>query len=184
MSREEIIEILGILKVAYPRFYANMTKDEAEKTISLWSEMFKNDSPELVAIAVKKLITELQFPPTIADIKNTMYKLVDRTEDNTELWNKFLKALKNSGYNSREEYEQLPKIVQKFAGSPERLRDYAMMDLDTINTVVKGQFLKQIDSLKVRQKENAMLPEEARCFIETLSEKMDIKQIGGKNEIQ
>ena len=94
MSREEIIEILGILKVAYPRFYANMTKDEAEKTISLWGEMFKNDSPELVAIAVKKLITELQFPPTIADIKNTMYKLVDRTEDNTELWNKFLKALK------------------------------------------------------------------------------------------
>ena len=61
---------------------------------------------------------------------------------------------------------------------------YAMMALDTINTVVKGQCLKQIDSLKVRQKENAMLPEEARCFIETLSEKMDIKQIGGKNEIQ
>ncbi len=178
MNREEIIEIFGILKVAYPRFYANMTKDEAEKTISLWNEMFKDDAPELVAIAVKKLIMELQFPPTIADIKNTMYKLVDKTEDNTELWNKFIKALKNSGYNSKEEYEKLPEIVQKFAGSPERLKDYAMMDLEVINTVVKGQFLKQIDSLKVRQKENAMLPEATRRVIDSIANKIDVKQIG------
>lgn len=177
MNREKIIDILGILKVAYPRFYANMTKDEAEKTINLWCEMFKNDPPELVAIAVKKLITELQYPPTIADIKNTMYKLVDRIEDNTELWNKFIKALKNSGYNSKEEYEKLPEIVQKFVGSHERLRDYAMMDLDTINTVVKGQFLKQIDSLKIRQRENAMLSEEVKNVIMSLSNRMDVKQL-------
>ncbi len=183
MNRKSVIEILGILKVAYPKFYANMTKDEAEKTINLWCEMFKNDAPELVAIAVKKLIMELQFPPTIADIKNTMFKLVDKTEDNTELWNKFLKALKNSGYNSKIEFEQLPELVQRFVGSPERLRDYAMMDLNTVNTVVKGQFLKQIDSLKVRQKENLMLPKETKDIIEALSSKMDIKQIGGLNEI-
>lgn len=183
MSRKEIIDILGILKVAYPRFYANMTKDEAEKTINLWCEMFKNDVPELVAIAVKKLIIELQYPPTIADIKSTMYKLVDKTEDNTDLWNRFLKALKNSGYNSKTEFEKLPEIVQRFVGSPERLRDYAMMDLNTVNTVVKGQFLKQIDSLKVKQKENLMLPRETKDIIEALSNKMDIKQIGGLNEI-
>ncbi len=180
MNREEIIDILEILKTAYPRFYANMTKDEAEKTIRLWNEMFKDDAPELVAIAVKKLIMELQFPPTIADIKNTMYKLTDRTEDNTELWNKFLKALSNSGYNSKEEYEKLPEIVQRFVGSSERLKDYAMMELDTVNTVVKGQFLKQIDSLKIRQKENAMLPKETRKFIDNIANKMDIKQIGEK----
>lgn len=180
MNREEVIEILGILKTAYPRFYANMTKDEAEKTINLWCEMFKNDNIELIAIAVKKLITELQFPPTIADIKNTMYKLIDRTEDNTELWNKFLKALKNSGYNSKTEYEKLPEIVQRFTGTPERLKDYAMMDLETLNTVVKGQFLKQIDSLKIRQKEIAMLPDESKRIIQTLSNKMDLKQIGGE----
>lgn len=179
MNREKIIDILGILKTAYPRFYANMTKEEAEKTINLWCEMFKNDVPELVAIAVKKLITELQYPPTIADIKNTMYKLVDRTEDNTDLWNKFLKALKNSGYNSKTEFEKLPEIIQRFAGSPERLKDYAMMDLDTVNTVVKGQFLKQIDSLKIQQRENLLLSEETRNIIQTLANKMDVKQIGG-----
>lgn len=178
MNREKIIDILGILKIAYPRFYANMTKEEAEKTINLWCEIFKNDAPELVVIAVKKLITELQYPPTIADIKNTMYTLTDRTEDNTDLWNRFLKSLKNSGYNSKTEYEKLPEIVQRFVGIPERLKDYALMDLDTINTVVKGQFLKQIESLKIRQKENAMLSEEARKIIQTLSNKMDIKQLG------
>ena len=162
MEKEHIIKVLGTLKTAYPRFYANMNKDEAEETIALWYEMFKNDDPRLVISAVKKLITELQFPPTIADVKQAMYKLVDKTETDIELWNKFERAVSNSIYHAGEEFKKLPGVVQKFVGSPNQLREYALMDSDVVHSVIKGQFLKQIDILKTRQKEEKMLLPEIR----------------------
>ena len=160
MEREHTIKILKILKTAYPRFYADMNKQEAEDTINLWLDMFKGDDPRLVISAVKKLITELQFPPTIADVKQAMYKIVDKTETDIELWNKFERAVSNSIYNSGAEFKKLPEVVQRFVGSPNQLREYALMDSDVVHSVIKGQFLKQIDILKTRQKEEKMmLPE-------------------------
>lgn len=172
MKREEVIAILGIMKTAYPRFYANMSKNQAEETIALWHEMFKSDNPLLVTNAVKKLITELEFPPTIADVKKSMYSITDRSESNIELWNIFFKAISNSGYNSVQEFEKLPDILKKFAGSPSQMRDYALMDRDTVNSVVKGQFLKHIDILKEREKENKMMLPEVRDLVKQLASGM------------
>ncbi len=165
MEKEHIIKVLGTLKTAYPRFYANMNKDEAEETIALWYEMFKNDDPRLVISAVKKLITELQFPPTIADVKQAMYKLVDKTETDIELWNKFERAVSNSIYHAGEEFKKLPGVVQKFVGSPNQLREYALMDSDVVHSVIKGQFLKQIDILKTRLREMAFLTKGLRIIL-------------------
>ena len=74
MNREEIIAILKVLKVAYPRFYNNITKEDMLKTIDLWGEMFKNDSKQDITRAVKELICELEFPPSIAEIKKKINK--------------------------------------------------------------------------------------------------------------
>ena len=74
MSETEIIGLLGIIKIAYPRFYANITVDDTKSTVALWCEMFKDDNPKDITMAVKELICELEFPPTIADIKNRIKK--------------------------------------------------------------------------------------------------------------
>ena len=179
MNREQAIIVLKLLKTAYPRFYANMTKDEAENTVALWTDMFKGDNPELVLIAVKKLIGELEFPPTISDVKKSMYSITDNTASDIELWNRFLKAISRSGYNSVEEFDKLPELLQKFAGSPQQLKTYAMMDSDTVNSVVKGQFLKHIGILKEREKENKMMLPEVREIVYALSNKMGNNLIEG-----
>lgn len=165
MERIQVIKILGTLKTAYPRFYANMKKEEAEDTINLWYEMFKHDDPTLVILAVKKLIAEFQFPPTIADVKQAMFKLVDKTETDIELWNKFERAVSRSIYYAKEEFEKLPEVVQKFVGSPNQLREYALMDGDVVHSVIKGQFLKHIDVLKTRQKEEKMMLPEVKQLV-------------------
>lgn len=169
MKREEVIAILGIMRTAYPRFYANMKKDELLETVDLWYEMFKDDNSLIVTSAVKKLITQLEFPPTIADVKKAMYSLTDNTESNIELWNRFIKSASRASYNSAEEYASLPDIIKKFVGSPMQLRDYALMDADTVNTVVKGQFLKHIEILRQREKEEKMMLPETRELIKKLS---------------
>ena len=87
MNREQIIVILKLLKTAYPKFYMNMTKDDAENTINLWLDMFKSDNPQTVMVAVKELISNFKFPPTIADVKEQIAKITIKKTDLTEEWN-------------------------------------------------------------------------------------------------
>lgn len=168
MNRDEVITILGVLKTSYPRFYAGMTKEEMYNTIDLWSEMFAHESPHLVVTAVKNLINTFKFPPTIADVKEEMYKLTNQENQSPiEIWNLIKKAIRNSGYYSYEEFQKLPEIAQKFVGSPNQLKEWAL-DIDFNDGVVKGQFLKQIEILKQREKEDKMMLPEAKTLLQQL----------------
>lgn len=160
MQRDEIVSILTILKTAYPNSYKNMTKEDAENTINLWNVMFQNDDGRVVAIAVKELINTLQFPPTIADIKNKMLELTTDRKTPSELWGELERALKDSIYHSKERFEELSPEVQKFVRDPAQLKEMAMMDSDVVHSVTKGQFLKQIEIIQKREDEDKkMLPE-------------------------
>ena len=168
MNREQILIVLKILKTAYPRFYADMTKDEAENTINLWLDMFKHENPELVIMSVKNLINTFKWPPTIADIKEEMYKLTN-IEDETpiEVWNSIKKAISRSGYNSKEEFDKLPEIAKTFVGSPSQLREWAISP-DYNDSVVKGQFLKQVEVLKQRKKDSVMMLPQVKELIQNM----------------
>lgn len=69
MTREETIKILAILKAAYPNSYKNMTKEEANGTIGVWSVQFAKYPAQLVMAAVNKIISTSTFPPSIAEVK-------------------------------------------------------------------------------------------------------------------
>ena len=140
------------MQTSYPRFYQNMTSDELMRACDLWTEMFAEDDVELVAVAVKQLLTTLEFPPTIADVKKEIKKLSEVIQGETtgvDEWNLISKAIKNSGYNSVEEFDKLPPIAKRFVGSPRQLRDWAISS-EYNEGVVRGQFLKQRDTLKER----------------------------------
>lgn len=70
MTREETIKVLSILKAAYPNSYKNMTKDEANATVTVWAVQFSEIPAEIVMIAVNKLIATSTFPPAISEIKD------------------------------------------------------------------------------------------------------------------
>lgn len=69
MTREDCYKILVLLQTAYPRFYANKEKSELKNAVNLWADMFRKESAETVALAVKFLIANNTFPPSIAEIK-------------------------------------------------------------------------------------------------------------------
>lgn len=69
MTREETIKILAILKAAYPNSYRNMSKDEANGTVMVWTMQFSNIPAEMVMVAVNKLISSSTFPPSISEVK-------------------------------------------------------------------------------------------------------------------
>ena len=156
MTREEVTKILSVLKVAYPNFYKNITKQDALETINVYAEMFKDDDVNLVNLAVKELINGFQYPPTIADIKNKMYQLTTVEKTPTELWNELAIALRDSIYHSEEQFEKLSPEVKAFVKTPAQLKELATMDSETVHSVTKGQFLKQIEIIKKRNKEDKL----------------------------
>lgn len=188
MKKKEILLMLNLLKVAYPNYYREFSKKEIEDTIFLYEQMFKDYDLNLVLLAVKELINSFKYPPTIADIKEKIYQLTN-TEDKSasELWNCLLKAIRNGSYGSEQEFNNLPSIVKEYVRSPRQLQEMAQMDSDTIHSVVKGQFLKQIENLKQRRKEEIMLMNETKNYIkdkkneELLNLSTETRQIETKN---
>lgn len=177
MSEEEVIKILGYLKVAYPSFYRDLKKTDAEAMIELYRQMFDGCDYKLVVVAIKELINsaEKPYPPSIAEIKNKMYKLTTQEKLPTDLWASLKKAISNSAYNSVEEYEKLPEECKMFVKNPSQLKELSQNDSEINNTVVKGQFLKQIERIQRRIKEEKqMLPETRKIREMALSVGQDV----------
>lgn len=182
MTRKEIIQILALLKAAYPLFYKDMSKQELENIVGLWFDIFQNDNPIIVVCAVKDLIkTHSGFPPAIANVRNKMNELISLSSGEQtyeELWHILKKAVSNGYYGYTDEYTKLPEVLQKYVGQPENLRTWAKMDEEIFNSVVHGQFLKQIGIIKDRQKYSDSLPPEVKKFIASAG----IKQISEPEE--
>lgn len=158
MNRKEISKIILILKTSYPYAFKDMNKEEIESMVNLYEEMFKENSYEEVYEAVKNIVYTSEYMPTIALIKNKIYDAKNiNQESNMELWERFLVAIRNSNYHSEEEFEKLPLVVKEYVKSPIQLQEFAVMPSDEIHTIVKGQFLKQIEILKQDFKEQGII---------------------------
>lgn len=103
MTREETIKVLAILKAAYPNSYKNMTKDEANGTVAIWSMQFSTIPVEVVMIAINKLISTSPFPPAICEVKEKIRGLY------WEVWEK-LKENEHMKLLTPEEEAMLRKI--------------------------------------------------------------------------
>lgn len=172
MDRAETLTILSVLKAAYPSFYKDMDRSEADGIVNLWTEMFKNDNPALVGYAVKALIScdGKGFPPHIGAIKEYMRKLTDdRNMTEAEAWNLVSKAIRNGIYGSVKEFEKLPPDIQSVVGSPNQLREWAMMDEDTVQSVVSSNFQRSYKVIAKRQEELRALPPDVRNLISRIT---------------
>lgn len=70
MTKKEAVQILAILKAAYPSSYSGMTKEEASGTVAVWAMQFGDLPVDIVMMAVHKLIATNKFPPSVAEVKD------------------------------------------------------------------------------------------------------------------
>lgn len=165
MQKQDIKQLMTVLKVAYPSNYRDMTEEEMRQTASLWYEMFAEYEVILVVKALNNYIKANKYPPTIAGLQEQIDLLTNHGNSNEELWSMVLKAIKNSTYGSVEEYNKLPEECQRWLGGPSGLKDLGMIDTDTVNTVLHGQFLKTIGDIKASKKAQAGLSQELRDML-------------------
>ena len=56
ITKKEIIQVLAMLKANYSSAFKDMTKQDAEAKINLWTSMFADVEPEEMLLAVQKMI--------------------------------------------------------------------------------------------------------------------------------
>ena len=180
MDRSDVLKIMAVLRGAYPAFYRDISKAEANDTVNLWADMFSADDPAVVGAAVKSLIAadEKGFPPTIGQVKAKMRLISEKKEmTGQEAWNLVLKAVSNGLYNAKREFEKLPEAVRQLVGSPNQLREWAQMDTGTLNSVVASNFQRAYKARAVYRQELAALPADVRRRMEQLAEGMKMPEL-------
>ena len=169
MTREETAACLKVLRLAYPTFYSRMRIADMRDTLDLWATIFVDDDPRIVTHAIRDLIqTHTGFPPEIADVKQKIREIVSAVtgaQTDEELWLTLIDATKNGYYGAEEEFQKLPPVVKRWCASPSRLRDLSHVDTEVLNTVVHGQFLKQITAMREQEEYKARLPAELQEYI-------------------
>ena len=168
MNREETIKILAVLRGAYPAFYRDITKQEAESTISLWGSMFDEEPYELVGAAVKSFISgdTKGFPPAIGQIKELIRKITQPEEmTEQEAWVYVSKALRNSTYGSEEEFAKLPPEVQRVVHDPGQLRQWAISPAEDVETVIASNFMRSFRAKQKSSREYMALPTSVKQFM-------------------
>lgn len=172
MSRTEMVQIITLLAGNYETI-ANKSQQQKELMLNTWYECLGDLDYKLVLQAVKKTIIESPYPPTIHEVRKNAIEFVNPTTQKTgiEAWNEAIKMISNGLYMTEEQFNNYSSEVKRFFGSVNQVRQLAMVDMETINTVTKGQFLKQYDILVQRDKEEKLLPAPMKEMIEGLANK-------------
>lgn len=172
MTIEETGAVMDILQAAYPRYYSGPSAPNPEQAVSLWATMFAGDDLQLVLAAVKAFIaTDAKgFPPHIGAIKAKLRQLTAPQEaTELEAWGMVYRAICNSAYNSEQEFSKLPKMIQGIVGDPRQLREWAVMDSDTVQSVIASNFQRSYRARAQHEREFAAMPEDVRALASSLT---------------
>lgn len=179
MKKSEMVQIITLLAGNYETI-ANKSQVQREMMLNTWYECLGDLEYYLVLQAVKKTIIDSPYPPTIHDIRKNAIEMLNPTQTRTaiEAWNEAYKMICCGNYMTAEQFEIASPEVKKFFGNVRQVSELAKTDIDVVNTVTKGQFLKQYDILVQREQEIKMLPPQMQEFTKQLAEKMSVKMIG------
>jgi len=176
MTRQEALAVMAMLKTAYPTFYKNFNKEDISAAVNLWATMFSEESIQVVTEAIKALMCTLKYPPTIADVKEKIAMITQPlmiTE--MEAWSRVRGAI--SYYHANEAFANLPPMLQKIVGSPNQLREWALMDVETVNSVIQSNFMRSYRAMAAREREYAMLPSSTKQLIAGLAQKYSLTEV-------
>lgn len=168
MTREETQNLLAMIQATYPNF------NPLDKTaaVNAWHMALSDCEWKNIqkAFAVYMRTNTSGFAPSPGQIVEKMVMLtIPQEMGELEAWSLVSKALRNSTYNSTEEFEKLPELCQKAIGRPEQLRLWAT-DENYNESVASSNFMRSYRMAKSRNEEMNRMPEKIRNFIESLKQ--------------
>lgn len=180
MTRQETVAILTILAGNYESFAKRTeTEQQVRIMIDVWHDLLEDLDYKVVLQSVKTAMINSPYPPTVHDIRKNAMAIMSPESNKTaiEAWDEAYRMICRGLYMTQEEFDRASEEVKAFFGNVSQVRELAQTDIKTVNSVAKGQFLKQYETLANRRNSEKLLPTKFKETINQLSTKMDIKQI-------
>lgn len=156
MTREETAQVMRFIKVNFSGFAKQAsTREDANAMLNTWSIIFRDDPYQVVELAALRLIeSETSGFPNAAMLRKKVDELkaiANGEPSDEELWLILRKAVEKGIYDAQDEFNGLPEILKSYVGSPSGLRDMAMLDTATLDSVTRSVFLKNIGGYRERK---------------------------------
>lgn len=164
MTRDEVKKILIVIDSTFSTFKV----DNLTQTIDVWHSFLSDIPYEVIDYALKAYIATSgsAFAPSIPQLIAMARKPKELSQtDEVTAWRLVRNAIRRGLYYFDEEYAKLPEDVQKVVGEPSQLRDWAMLESETIDSVIQSNFTKRYQTMQRRQTELDALPENVRGLI-------------------
>ena len=169
MTRDEVKEIIMIMTYTY----SNYRPIDIKATVDIWASILAPYQFEGIKAALHAYILSdtKGFAPSPGQLIDQIpVKKFDMTE--LEAWGIVSKAISNSNYHAKEEFDKLPPVIQKTLGRCDVLKEWASMENDTVQSVIQSNFIRNYRTVLQREKDIGKLPVKLRELLEITGEKM------------
>ena len=158
MTREELRQLLVLLKEYYPNSFSNHTAEGSQLFFSIWLETFKDEDARLVQAATLKCIQQnlTNFAPTIGQIRQMMKEIAGvKPMDADEAWKQVRHIWSNLASDNPSEisaeYDSLPQSVKRIY-SPADLIELAFHTTShDIEAYEKPRFMNMYKSIATQE---------------------------------
>lgn len=184
MTRDEVKKIIAVMSMSYPNFKPS----DLKQTVDVWEMMLDEYTYQEISVALKAYILAdtSGFAPSIGQLTTRVHdtRRFEKGDELNELeaWSMVYKAICNSGYNSESEFAKLPPLVQKAVGNAANLREWASMDIETVQSVEQSHFIRIYRSEVEKSKKIEIMPLEVRQRIGELNKGL-LENKGVENEV-
>ena len=165
MTREETAKILAVMQASYP----NYKPIDLRTTLDAWEMMLKEFTYQQVSMALKAFILSdtSAFAPSIGQLVDKINVITKQAEmSELKAWALVYEAICNSTYNAEAEFEKLPEVVKVAIGNHSNLKEWAQMDVDTVQSVEQSHFVRNYRAALEREKMNEKMPEDVKRIME------------------
>ena len=100
----------------------------------------------------------------------TISKIPDGKQWVEEVAQYLSRGMRTNFYGSAEEFAKLPPDVKRAVGSPNMLKDWAVMNFTELQTVIASNFKREYRAIVAQKKDLAKIPESAKKLATNLIE--------------
>lgn len=165
MTRDDAKEVVFMLMAAYPNWHPM----DLSLTVNVWASTLEPYEPGMAKQAASAYIA--MDTKGFAPSPGQLIALIHAADDyaypaEMEAWTMVRKAISDGSYHSKERFGELPEIVQRAVGSSGQIAQWAMTDIDSVETVVQSNFLRSYRAIVERDKSYRKLPSSMKAMID------------------
>lgn len=152
MEREEVRQLLTLLKTNYPQSFNMHTKESGTLLLDIWEEGLKDLPANIVLKAVKTMMLNdnREFAPNIGQVRSAIFDLYGKKseEEALEAWQEVKSFMRGMNWDSsdQERYKKLPENIRHVYSFYE-INEMAQRKASDNDTYEKPRFMKMFKDM-------------------------------------